>query len=206
MTSVDLWPIGNCQVSALIDRSGRFTWACVPRVDGDPSRAAGARVGDAALAEPAFYVVTGPGVIARAERVLADRAVAFQPVWLKDQDPNMRRRALEQQATDYRIIEAEVPESVLNAVIGDLESLDGVRLAPVGRDGRRSSPPEPVIVKSQAAGRPVPAATRGGRVGAKASGGAGEGLPESRPAPAAETPGQRKPLAIRKLRLVLISR
>jgi hypothetical protein len=36
MTSVDLWPIGNCQVSALVDRSGRFTWACVPRVDGDP--------------------------------------------------------------------------------------------------------------------------------------------------------------------------
>lgn len=36
MSSVDLWPIGNCQVSALIDRSGRFVWGCVPRVDGDP--------------------------------------------------------------------------------------------------------------------------------------------------------------------------
>lgn len=36
MTSLDLWPIGNCQVSALIDRSGRFVWGCVPRVDGDP--------------------------------------------------------------------------------------------------------------------------------------------------------------------------
>ena len=35
-TSVDLWPIGNCQVSALVDRAGRFVWACVPRVDGDP--------------------------------------------------------------------------------------------------------------------------------------------------------------------------
>jgi GH15 family glucan-1,4-alpha-glucosidase len=34
--SVDLWPIGNCQVSALVDRSGRFVWGCVPRVDGDP--------------------------------------------------------------------------------------------------------------------------------------------------------------------------
>ncbi len=34
--SLDLWPIGNCQVSALIDRAGRFSWACVPRVDGDP--------------------------------------------------------------------------------------------------------------------------------------------------------------------------
>jgi GH15 family glucan-1,4-alpha-glucosidase len=33
---LDLWPIGNCQVSALIDRAGRFVWGCVPRVDGDP--------------------------------------------------------------------------------------------------------------------------------------------------------------------------
>jgi GH15 family glucan-1,4-alpha-glucosidase len=36
MSSLDLWPIGNCQVSALIDRQGDFVWACVPRVDGDP--------------------------------------------------------------------------------------------------------------------------------------------------------------------------
>ncbi len=36
MSSLDLWPIGNCQASALVDRSGRFVWGCVPRVDGDP--------------------------------------------------------------------------------------------------------------------------------------------------------------------------
>lgn len=34
--SVDLAPIGNCSISALIDRRGRFVWACAPRVDGDP--------------------------------------------------------------------------------------------------------------------------------------------------------------------------
>ncbi len=34
--NLDLWPIGNCQVSALIDRTGRFVWACAPKVDGDP--------------------------------------------------------------------------------------------------------------------------------------------------------------------------
>lgn len=34
--TLDLWPIGNCQVSALIDTSARFIWGCVPRVDGDP--------------------------------------------------------------------------------------------------------------------------------------------------------------------------
>jgi GH15 family glucan-1,4-alpha-glucosidase len=33
---LDLAPIGNCNVSALIDRNGRYVWACVPRVDGDP--------------------------------------------------------------------------------------------------------------------------------------------------------------------------
>ena len=36
MSSLDLWPIGNCQVSTLIDRDGRMVWGCVPRVDGDP--------------------------------------------------------------------------------------------------------------------------------------------------------------------------
>ncbi len=35
--TLDLWPIGNCQVSALVDRCGRFVWGCVPRVDGDPA-------------------------------------------------------------------------------------------------------------------------------------------------------------------------
>jgi GH15 family glucan-1,4-alpha-glucosidase len=36
MSSLELWPIGNCQVSALIDREARMVWACVPRVDGAP--------------------------------------------------------------------------------------------------------------------------------------------------------------------------
>lgn len=37
MTStLDLWPIGNCQVSGLIDAEGALVWGCVPRVDGDP--------------------------------------------------------------------------------------------------------------------------------------------------------------------------
>jgi GH15 family glucan-1,4-alpha-glucosidase len=34
--SLDLFPIGNCVASALIDRQGRVVWACAPRVDGDP--------------------------------------------------------------------------------------------------------------------------------------------------------------------------
>ena len=35
-SSLDLAPIGNCSISALIDRRGRYVWACAPRVDGDP--------------------------------------------------------------------------------------------------------------------------------------------------------------------------
>src|SRR5690606_27710471 len=33
---LDLAPIGNCSVSALIDRRGRIVWACAPRIDDDP--------------------------------------------------------------------------------------------------------------------------------------------------------------------------
>ncbi len=38
MTQPDLQlaPIGNCQVSALVDENAGFVWGCVPRVDGDP--------------------------------------------------------------------------------------------------------------------------------------------------------------------------
>ena len=35
-SDLELAPIGNCQVSALVDRDGGFVWGCVPRVDGDP--------------------------------------------------------------------------------------------------------------------------------------------------------------------------
>jgi GH15 family glucan-1,4-alpha-glucosidase len=34
--NLNLWPIGNCQVSALIDDQASFVWGCQPRVDGDP--------------------------------------------------------------------------------------------------------------------------------------------------------------------------
>jgi GH15 family glucan-1,4-alpha-glucosidase len=36
VSNLDLWPIGNCQVSALIDDAAGLVWACQPRVDGDP--------------------------------------------------------------------------------------------------------------------------------------------------------------------------
>jgi len=36
VSGLDLFPIGNCQVSALVDTAGSLVWGCVPRVDGDP--------------------------------------------------------------------------------------------------------------------------------------------------------------------------
>ena len=37
MSSLDLGVIGNCAISALIDRLGRIVWCCLPKFDGDPS-------------------------------------------------------------------------------------------------------------------------------------------------------------------------
>jgi GH15 family glucan-1,4-alpha-glucosidase len=36
VSSLDLWPIGNCQVSALVDAAAGLVWGCQPRIDGDP--------------------------------------------------------------------------------------------------------------------------------------------------------------------------
>jgi GH15 family glucan-1,4-alpha-glucosidase len=36
MSGLDLWPVGNCQVSALVDAAAGFVWGCAPAVDGDP--------------------------------------------------------------------------------------------------------------------------------------------------------------------------
>jgi GH15 family glucan-1,4-alpha-glucosidase len=36
VNDLDLAPIGNCAISALVDRQGRVVWCCAPRVDSDP--------------------------------------------------------------------------------------------------------------------------------------------------------------------------
>jgi len=36
MRNLNLWPVGNCQVSVLVDEAAGFVWGCQPRVDGDP--------------------------------------------------------------------------------------------------------------------------------------------------------------------------
>ena len=36
MANLDLGLIGNCSISALVDRKARIVWCCLPRFDGDP--------------------------------------------------------------------------------------------------------------------------------------------------------------------------
>jgi GH15 family glucan-1,4-alpha-glucosidase len=36
MADLSLWPIGNCQVGALVDEAAGLVWGCAPQVDGDP--------------------------------------------------------------------------------------------------------------------------------------------------------------------------
>src|SRR5215213_4732418 len=36
MSSLDLAVIGNCTISALVDRRAQIVWSCFPRFDGDP--------------------------------------------------------------------------------------------------------------------------------------------------------------------------
>lgn len=34
--AMNLWPIGNCEIAALVDADARIAWGCLPRFDGDP--------------------------------------------------------------------------------------------------------------------------------------------------------------------------
>jgi GH15 family glucan-1,4-alpha-glucosidase len=65
MQTLDLFPIGNCAASALIDRSGRLVWACVPRVDGDPffSALLGGRDPDKDESAQGFWEVKVEGAV-----------------------------------------------------------------------------------------------------------------------------------------------
>ncbi|NNL86237.1 MAG: glycoside hydrolase family 15 protein, partial [Myxococcales bacterium] len=53
--SLELATIGNCSFSALLDRSGRMVWCCLPRFDGDPVFSA--LLAGNAPAEHGFYEI-----------------------------------------------------------------------------------------------------------------------------------------------------
>ncbi len=72
VNNLNLWPIGNCQVSALIDENASFVWACQPRVDGDPLFSA--------LLEP-----KGESAIPRGEwRIEVDNQVSCTQLYLRN--------------------------------------------------------------------------------------------------------------------------
>jgi len=72
MADLSLWPIGNCQVSALVDREAGFVWGCAPRVDGDPLFCS--------LLEP-----VGEGPIPRGEwRIAVDNQVSAEQSYLRN--------------------------------------------------------------------------------------------------------------------------
>ena len=70
--SVDLAPVGNCSVSALIDRQARFVWACAPRVDGDPVFSA---LMDGADPEHGFWAIELEGAAHAHQEYLRNTAV-----------------------------------------------------------------------------------------------------------------------------------
>ncbi|HKR23698.1 MAG TPA: glycoside hydrolase family 15 protein [Allosphingosinicella sp.] len=74
MSALDLWPIGNCQVSALIDHAAGMVWGCQPRVDGDPMFCS--------LLEPKQ---DGDGGLLRGEwRISLDEQVSAEQRYLKN--------------------------------------------------------------------------------------------------------------------------
>jgi GH15 family glucan-1,4-alpha-glucosidase len=73
-SNLELAVIGNCQVSALIDERGRYVWACLPRMDGDPVFCALLRQ-DAPGEERGLFEVTLQGCQQSEQRYQANTAI-----------------------------------------------------------------------------------------------------------------------------------
>ena len=74
---LSLWPIGNCQVSALVDSAAGFVWGCAPRVDGDPLFCA--------LLSPKGDAAAGGGDAARGEwRLALENQVGAEQHYLRN--------------------------------------------------------------------------------------------------------------------------
>ncbi|MCB2078566.1 MAG: glycoside hydrolase family 15 protein [Novosphingobium sp.] len=69
MSSLELWPIGNCQVSGLVDDAGSLVWGCVPRVDGDPTFCALLKSGSGKTGDGAWRMAIEDQVAVRQEYV-----------------------------------------------------------------------------------------------------------------------------------------
>jgi GH15 family glucan-1,4-alpha-glucosidase len=82
MADLSLWPIGNCQVSALVDQAAGLVWGCAPQVDGDPLFCA--------LLDPKPLAEAGAGEngesgLARGEwRISLEGQVSAEPAYLRN--------------------------------------------------------------------------------------------------------------------------
>ncbi len=82
--SLDLAPIGNCAATALIDRLGRYVWACCPRVDGEPVFSALLRPAAGPAGETGLWSIELDGQ-ARAEQAYVRNTAVLRTV-LHDKD------------------------------------------------------------------------------------------------------------------------
>jgi GH15 family glucan-1,4-alpha-glucosidase len=87
-SSLELGVIGNCQVGALIDRLGRYVWACLPRMDGDPVFCSLLR-GDTTSDEHGFFAIELRGEV-RAEQEYERNTAVLVTTLANDQGARVR--------------------------------------------------------------------------------------------------------------------
>ncbi len=112
---------------------------------------------------PAFYLVTGAQAIAKVGRLLERNGFRAREIQLRTIDggaPSAESRMKKSsevgfqvvRAADaaglapgkkYRVVELDLQRSQVNPFIGDLESVEGIRLAPVGRRVDPAAPTDP---------------------------------------------------------------
>jgi len=73
--SLDLAVVGNCQVSALIDRMARIQWMCLPRPDMDP--VFGGLLGGGSAGQCGTFSVELEGASGSSQRYLHNSAGGF---------------------------------------------------------------------------------------------------------------------------------
>ncbi len=76
--NLDLGVIGNCVLSALIDRRGRYVWCCFPRLDGDPvfcGLMRNAKPGDEADRVAGYFSIELDGLAGTEQRYLGNSAI-----------------------------------------------------------------------------------------------------------------------------------
>src|SRR5262252_2930406 len=87
-SNLELGVIGNCQVSALIDQMGRYVWACLPRLDGDPVFCSLLR-NDPSGEEEGFFAVELAGQTTSEQRYERNTAI-LETVLTNDEGASVR--------------------------------------------------------------------------------------------------------------------